>query len=63
MVVAAYLTGVAVARVFVGGETLAMVAPMLMAIAALGVSRGPLLVGVDHFAGRAAGTAQGHVAG
>ena len=59
VVVAAYLTGVVVARVFLGGEALAAVAPMLVAIAALGVARGPLLIGVDHFAGRAAGRLKG----
>ena len=32
---------------------------MLVAIAALGVARGPLLIGVDHFAGRAAGQLKG----
>ena len=54
VVVAAYLTGVAVARVFVGGETLEAVAPILAVIAALAIARGPLLIGVDLFAGRAA---------
>ena len=63
MVVAAYLTGVVVARVFLGGETLAAVAPMLVAIAALGVIRGPLLLGGRSLRRACRGAAQGHVAG
>jgi thiol reductant ABC exporter CydD subunit len=54
VVVAAYLIAVGVARVFLGGETLAAVAPILAVVALLAVVRAPLLIGVDLLAGRAA---------
>ena len=51
---AAFLTSVAVADVFLGGSSLAAVAPVLVAIALLAVARAPLLFAADAFAQGAA---------
>ncbi len=59
VVAAAYLTSVVVADVFLGGATLAAVAPTLAAIAILAVARTPLLVTGDWLTQRAADRRQG----
>ena len=59
VVVVAYLTSTVVARVFLGDAGPAAVAPTLAVIAVLAVVRGPLLVGVDLLAGRAARQVKG----